>query len=162
MKVIEVYTYDKAELEKSKYTTVNPKDDIKYITENTFGNLFLANTNDKVGFISYINNIVVTPDITFNTSIGTVITPIGKIVFSLNYIVKIEPNLIIPPINPSIIIPPIDPSLVISAPKDGELLIAEPIFKDGVYLGFNNLRISIQVIDSIGKRILVIEYDNLL
>ena len=95
MKVIEVYTYDKADLEKSKFVTVNSKDDIKYITENTIGNLYLANTTNKVGFISFVNNITTKPDISFTTSIGTIITPVGKLVFNFNYILRPESDLII-------------------------------------------------------------------
>ena len=144
MKILEVYTYDKAELEKSKFATVNSTDDIKYITENTIGNLYLANTTNNVGFISFVNNITAKPGIIFNTSIGTVITPNGKLVFNFNYVLKAESDLII------------------SAPQDNELLIAEPTYKGDKYSGFNNLKISVQIINRLGNRVVSIEYDNLL
>jgi hypothetical protein len=144
VKVLEVYTYNKEELEKSKFATVNSKDDIKYITENTIGNLYLANTTNNVGFISYVNNITAKPEIIFNTSIGTVITPNGKLVFNFNYVLKAESDLII------------------SAPNDNELLIADPTYKGGKYAGFNNLKISVQVIKRLGNRVVTIEYENLI
>ena len=144
MKVLEVYTYDKAELEKSKFATVNSKNDIKYITENTIGTLYLANTTNNVGFISYINNITAKPGIVFTTNIGTIITPIGKLVFNFNYVLKAESDLII------------------SAPFDNELLIAEPTYKGDGYAGFNNLKISVQIINRLGNRVVSIEYDDLI
>ena len=144
MKVLEIYTYDKEQLEKSKFATVNSKDDIKYITENTIANLFLANTTNNVGFVSFINNITVKSDIAFTTSIGTIITPIGKLVFNFNYIIKA------------------DSEFIISAPFDNDLLIAEPTFKSDGYLGFNNLKISVQILSRLGNRVVAIEYDNIL
>ena len=145
VKVLEIYTYSRADLEKSKFVTVNTKDDIKYITENVIGDLYFANTTNKVGFISFINNVTTKPDISFTTSIGTIITPIGKLVFNFNYILRPESDLIV------------------SAPFDNELLIAEPTYKGVGYSGFNNdLKISVQVIDKLGNRVVIIEYDNLL
>jgi hypothetical protein len=144
MKVLEIYTYDKEQLEKSKFATVNTKDDIKYITENTIADLFLANTTNNVGFVSFVNNITAKPDIAFTTSIGTIITPIGKLVFNFNYIIKAESDLII------------------SAPFDNELLTAEPTYKGVGYAGFNNLKISVQILNRLGNRVVAIEYDNLL
>ena len=142
MKSIEIYIYDKKELEDSKFTTIDVKNDIKYITEHTIANLYFANTDTKAGYISYINNIVSKPDITFNTSIGTIITASGKIVFNFNYIV----------------IP--DQSLILSAPNENNLLIAVPTFKSDLYLGFNNLQILVQIVEKQGLRILTIEYIN--
>ena len=39
MKVLEIYTYERSELDKTKFINVNSKGDIKYITENSITNL---------------------------------------------------------------------------------------------------------------------------
>ena len=144
MKNLEIYTYNKKELDDSKLITIDIVNDIKYIKENTIANLYLANTQQKVGHISYINNIISKPDITFNTSIGSIITPNGKLVFNFSYIISSEQTIIN------------------SAPDENKLLIADPTFKSDSYLGFNNLKISVQIIKKFGERILSIEYDNII
>jgi hypothetical protein len=140
MKTVEIYTYDRDELEKSRFVNIDVKDDIKYIKENSIGNLYLANTTNNIGFISFINNVVVKPDVIFNTSIGTLITPNGNLVFNFNYVIK-------------------DTLFSSSAPEANELLVAKPTFVGGKYTEFNNIKISVQIIKRLGLRVLTIEYD---
>jgi len=143
MKTLEIYTFDKKELDDSEFNTTNIKNNIFYITKNNIANLYLANSKQIIGYISFINNIVKSPNITFNTSIGTIITPNGKLVFNLSYIIG-QDGTVIP-----------------SAPNDNSLLITDPTYKSDMYTGFNNLKISIQIIGNTGNRILSLEYDNI-
>ena len=110
MKFAEIYTYNWNELDESRFITIDTKDDIKYIKENSIGNLYLANTTNKIGTISYINNIVNKPDVIFNSSIGTIITPNGNLIYNFNYVIK-------------------DTLLSSSAPEENELLVTKPTFK---------------------------------
>lgn len=140
MKTVEIYTYDRQELDKSRVVNIDTKDDIKYIKENSIGNLYLANTTNNVGFISFINNLVVKPELIFNTSTGTIITPNGNLVFNFNYVVK-------------------DTASFSSAPVENELLVAKPTYAGGKYSEFNNLKISVQIIKRLGLRVVTIEYE---
>lgn len=139
MKFVEIYTYNRDELEQSAFITIDTKDDIKYIKENNIGNLYLANTTNKIGTISFINNIVNKPDVIFNSSIGTLITPNGNLTFNLNYVIK-------------------DTIFFTSAPAENELLVTKPTFKGGKYTDFN-VEISVQIVKRTGLRILTIEYE---
>jgi len=139
MKFAEIYTYNRDELDESRFITIDTKDDIKYIKENSIGNLYLANTTNKIGTISYINNIVNKPDVIFNSSIGTIITPNGNLIYNFNYVIK-------------------DTLLSSSAPEENELLVTKPTFKGGKYADFD-VKISVQIIKRLGLRILTIEYE---
>jgi hypothetical protein len=137
MKKTEIYTYTRIELEANKViTSTNENNDIKYITENTIGNVYLPNSTIKYGRISYINNLFIDKEISFNTSIGTFITKDGSIVFNLNYILKFRD----------------------SKPDIDKVLFAQPTFMSGKYMNYKNLTITIQILELTGDRIIAIEY----
>lgn len=133
----EIYTYTRKELEEN-LVIMNEKsiNQIKYITENTLGNLYLPNTKEKIGTISYINNIFISPVDTFNTSIETILTKDGSIVFNFNYTVRFFD----------------------SRPNENEVFIAKPTFTSGKYSEFKNLTVSVQILSFSGDRIVSILY----
>lgn len=138
MKKTEIYIYNKVELfDNAVITTQTNNSGIKYITEKTLGNIYLPNTNIEVGIISYINNLTISDKNSFNTSIGTIITDNGSLVFNFNYTIKYED----------------------SRPVDNKVLIASPTFADGKYSEFSNITITVQILENSGDRIIAIEYD---
>lgn len=137
MKKTEIYTYNKKELfDNAVITTQENKNNIKYITENTIGNVYLPNSTIDAGIISYINNLTISKKNSFNTSIGTIITNNGSLVFNFNYILKFED----------------------SRPDDNSVFTAKPTFINGNYSKFNNLTITVQILENSGDRIIAIEY----
>lgn len=138
MKKIEIYTYTRAELDANKVIISNNEiNGTRYITENTIGNIYLANSKISIGKISFINNLFIEKEISFNTSIGTLVTNDGSIVFNLNYILK----------------------FLDSKPDTDKILITQPTFISGKYLSYKNITIKFQIVDLIGDRIIVIEYN---
>lgn len=137
MKKTEIYTYSRIELNQN-HVIVNEKtnNDIKYITENTIGNIYLPNSKIKVGKISYINNLVRDNEVSFNTSLGTIITQEGSLVFNFNYILKFKD----------------------SRPEQDKVLITKPNFISGKYLNYKDLTITVQILENSGDRIIAIEY----
>lgn len=138
MKNTEIYTYTRAELEKN-LAIMDEKtvDEITYKTENVLGNIYLPNSTVNVGKINYINNLVINNEISFNTSIGTIITKNGSIVFNFNYVIN----------------------FFNSRPNPKSVLSAKPTYTSGLYSNYNNLTINIQILELTGERIIAIEYD---
>lgn len=137
MKKTEIYTYNKKELfDNAVITTQENENNIKYITEKTLGNIYLPNSTIDVGIISYINNLTISKKNSFNTSIGTIITNNGSLVFNFNYVLKFED----------------------SRPADNSVFTSKPTFIDGKYSEFNNLTITVQILENSGDRIIAIEY----
>lgn len=137
MKKTEIYTYNKNELfDNAVFTTQENENNIKYITEKTVGNIYLPNSTIEAGVISYVNNLTISNKNSFNTSIGTIITNNGSLVFNFNYILKFED----------------------SRPVENLVLTAEPTFIGGKYTEFNNLTITVQILENSGDRIIAIEY----
>lgn len=138
MKKSEIYTYNRQELNENRVTiSENEKNNIKYITEKTLASLYLPNSNISVGLISYINEFILSDKNSFNTSIGTIITDKGSLVFNFNYTIKFND----------------------SRPPDNFLLTAKPTFMSGEYSSYSNVKINVQILQSDGERILSIEYN---
>ena len=138
MTQIEIYTYDRQELNNNRViVSENEKNNIKYITEKSLGSLYYPNSDISIGTISYINELFQSQTYSFNTSIGTIITNKGSLVFNFNYILKFND----------------------SRPIDNLLLTAKPTFLSGEYLSYSNVKINVQILKSSGDRILSIEYD---
>lgn len=137
IKKTEIYTYSRLELNENR-VILNKKinNEITYITENTIANVYLPNSHTKVGRISYINNLVIDPEDSFNTSLGTIITKDGSLVFNFNYILKFED----------------------SRPEPDKVLITKPNFIGGKYLNYKDLTITVQILELTGERIIAIEY----
>lgn len=138
MKNTEIYIYTRKELEENS-AIMNEKivNKITYKTENVIGNIYLPNSNVKVGKINYINNLVISDDTSFNTSIGTIVTKNGSIVFNFNYILNFSN----------------------SRPNVKNVFSAKPTYTSGVYDNYNNLTITVQILELTGERIIAIEYD---
>ena len=136
----EIYTYTRLELEQNKVIMNEKKNgDIIYITENVLGNLYLPNSFTKAGIISYINNFVLNKENSFNTSIGTIITNDGTLVFNFNYVLK----------------------YMDSRPDEKLVITANPTFLSGKYLNYRNVKINVQILKLTGERILSIHYDEI-
>lgn len=138
----EIYTYSRFELEQNKAIMnekKNNNNDILYITENNLSNLYLPNSSIVVGIISYVNNLVFTSVSSFNSSIGTIITKDGSLVFNFNYILK----------------------FMDSKPDENLILSAKPTFISGKYSNYKNIKITVQILKLTGDRILSIEYDEI-
>ena len=137
MKKTEIYTYTRIELEANQVIiSNNEKNNIKYITENTIGNVYLPNSTIKCGKLSFINNLFIDKELSFNTSIGTFINKDGSIVFNFNYILK----------------------FLDSKPESDKVLLAQPTYMSGKYMNYKNLTITIQILELTGDRIIAIEY----
>ena len=138
MKKTDIYIYNRTELETNRVeVSENEKNNIKYKTEKTIGSLYNPNSNISVGQISYINELVISPINSLNTSIGTIITNNGSLVFNFNYVLKFND----------------------SRPSDNLLLTAKPTFMSGDYLSYTNIKINVQILQTNGERILSIEYN---
>lgn len=136
----EIYTYTRFELEQNKVIMNEKKNgEIIYITENTLGNLYLPNSCIIVGIISYINNLVLNNENSFNTSIGTINTKDGSLVFNFNYVIK----------------------FMDSKPDENIILTSKPTFVSGKFLNYKNIKINVQILKSTGDRILSIEFDEI-
>lgn len=147
-KNIDTYYYDKIELKKTSNKNTNIVGNTIYQTENIVGNIYYANTINKAGLISFINNITliknedtIIPEISFNTSIGTIITDNGKLVFNLAYGINQSAS-----------------SEITSSPNENKLLITKPTFAGGIYSNYENITISIYVVNPEETRLLTIEY----
>jgi hypothetical protein len=83
---IETYTYTRTELIKnSQIMEFKPqRENKKSFIQNTNATLY-ENINNNVGKIIYVNNFTVIDGNNYNTSIGTIITDSGKLVFNLSY-----------------------------------------------------------------------------
>lgn len=137
MRKTEIYTYDRKELINNTSTiSTNTINEFKYITEKNIANIFFPNSKIYAGNVSYINNLVLSDNISFNTSTGTIITHDGSLVFNFNYTLKFNN----------------------SSPDDNLILIANPTFMSGKYLNYKNIVVSVQVLDTNGVRVIVIEY----
>jgi len=112
---------------------------VTYITENSLANLYLPNTSIVAGTISYINNLFISPIESFNSSIGTIITKDGSLVFNFNYVLK----------------------FIDSKPDENLILTAKPTFTSGKYLNYKEIKITVQILKLTGDRILSIEYDEI-
>ena len=134
----EIYTYKLKDLDSNR-VRVNEKkiNNITYITENTIGNLYLPNSQIIAGSISYINNLVFSDTNSFNTSLGTIVTGAGSLVYNFNYILK----------------------FMDVKPEEKTVLTARPTFVSGKYLTYKNIKITVQILELTGERILVIEYE---
>ncbi len=138
VKKTEIYTYNRKELDANRVlVSKNENNNIIYLTEKTLGKLYNPNSDIFVGQISYINELFFSPENSFNTSIGTIITNNGSLVFNFNYKLKFGD----------------------SKPSDNLLLTAKPTFISGKYLSYSNIKINVQILQSNEERILSIEYD---
>ena len=86
---VEVYTYTRDELVDGIQTIKYPKgntDKVCFIS-NVESALYSTcnNKNNKVGAIGFTNNVTEYENITFTTSIGTIITPFGSLVVNFSY-----------------------------------------------------------------------------
>ena len=83
---IETYSYTITELLKnSQIIEFKPRiDNKKSLIQNTNATLY-ENINNIAGKIIFINNFTQIDGSNFNTSIGTIITESGKLVFNLSY-----------------------------------------------------------------------------
>lgn len=138
MSKTEVYLYSRSELEENKViVSENKINDTIYITEKAICNIYLANDNKPIGIINYENNVVLSKITAFNTSVGTIITDKGSLVFNLNYTIRYND----------------------SKPDENLLLVTSPTFTSGDYLLYKNIKISIQILKLTGERIVSIEYN---
>ena len=136
----EIYTYSRKEIQENRAVMAEKKvGSIIYLTENVIGNIYLPNSSIIVGSLSYINNLVLSKDNSFNTSIGTIITNDGSLVYNLNYVIKFGD----------------------SKPDIDSVFVTRPTFTSGKYLTYKNLTITIQILQLTGERIIAIEYDNI-
>jgi hypothetical protein len=134
----EIYTYNKQELNENRVNvSKNEINNIIYITEKTLGSIYNPNSDLAVGTISYLNELVLNPKNSFTTSIGTILTNKGSLVFNFNYISKFNDT----------------------TPSDNLLLTAKPTFVSGEYLMYTNVKITVQILQARGERILSIEYE---
>lgn len=137
MKKNEIYTYTREELNKNRIIMIEKNiNDIKYITENTTGNIYLPNSNIDVGKISFINNLVIDNNIPSNTVFGTLITNHGTIIFNYFYLLKLNN----------------------SVPPSYNSITTKPTFVSGKYINYKDITITRQLFDSDSERIIVIEY----
>jgi hypothetical protein len=133
----EIYFWTRKEFEQNKAIMVEKNiNSITYVTENVYGNLYLPNSFVIIGSISFINNLFFTNLDSYNTSIGTIVTKDGSIVFNLNYVIK----------------------FMDSKPDENLILTSKPTFVSGKYLTYKNIEITIQILKLTGERILAIEY----
>lgn len=147
-KKMETYYYSKIELKKTSNKTVNRVNNVIYETENIVGNIYEPNSSNKTGYISYINNITIVndginilPEISFNTSIGTIITQHGKLVYNLTYTITENPSL-----------------EITTSPNENQVIRTTPTYVSGVYANYNNVVITIYVVEPENIRLLTIEY----
>lgn len=142
MKKTEIYTYTRKEIQENLViTSKEEKNDIIYLTEKSVANVFLPNSQIKIGKINFINNLTIfnitDKKTSNNTAIGTLITLDGSIVFNLNYLLVFGD----------------------SKPNSQISLMTQPTFTSGKYLNLNNIKITIEILQSNGERIIIIEYD---
>lgn len=134
----EIFTYTRKELEENKAVMKEIKvNSITNKTENVIANLYLHNSNMIMGSISFINNLVIKKENSFNTSIGTIITEDGSLIFNINYIIK----------------------FMDSKPDINSEFVTKPTFISGKYSTYDNLTIRIIIVELTGERIIIIEYD---
>jgi hypothetical protein len=134
----EIYTYTRVEIENNKVImAVQTKNDITYKTENSVCNVYLPNSLIKAGEISFINNLVFKNVGSLNTAIITLITQNGSITFNLNYVLKYKD----------------------SKPEVNKVFVTKPTFVSGDYLNYDNIKVSIFIVDLLGDRIITIEYN---
>jgi hypothetical protein len=138
MKNTEIYTYSRIDLNNNLVILAEEtKNNIKYKQENSIAPIYLPNSNVKAGVINFINNLVISDEDSFNTSIGTIVSKNGSIVFNFNYIAKFFDT----------------------RPDIGEVLTAKPTYVSGNYSNYKDLTISVQILKLNGERIIAIEYN---
>ena len=141
MKKKEIYSYKLNEIQDNLIIESKEiKNDILYITEKSITDIYLENSQIKFGKIEFINNLTYfdIQDEKFSniTSTVTLITKDGSMVFNINSLTNLnEPK----------------PDKPIS-------LITRPTFKSGKYLNCKNIKITIDVFDSSGIGLVIIEY----
>ena len=148
-KKIETYYYSKVELKKTSNRTINNVNNVTYVTENIVGNIYEPNSTNKAGYISYINNITIVndginilPEISFNTSTGTIITQNGKLVYNLTYTINEKPSV-----------------EITSSPNENKVISTTPTYVSGAYANYNNVIITIYIVEPENIRLLTIEYN---
>ena len=148
-KKIETYYYSKVELKKTSNRTINNVNNVTYITEKIVGNIYEPNSTNKAGYISYINNITIVndginilPEISFNTSTGTIITQNGKLVYNLTYNINEKPSV-----------------EITSSPNENKVISTTPTYVSGAYANYNNVIITIYIVEPENIRLLTIEYN---
>ena len=148
-KKIETYYYSKVELKKTSNRTINNVNNVTYVTENIVGNIYEPNSTNKAGYISYINNITIVndginilPEISFNTSTGTIITQNGKLVYNLTYTINQKPSV-----------------EITSSPNENKVISTTPTYVSGAYANYNNVIITIYIVEPENIRLLTIEYN---
>jgi hypothetical protein len=134
----EIYTYTRVEIENNKVIMAEQtKNEITYKTENSACNIYLPNSLIKAGVISFINNLVLKNVDSLNTAIITLVTKNGSLTFNLNYVLKFQD----------------------SKPEVNKVFVTKPTFVSGDYLNYDNIKVSIFIVDLLGDRIITIEYN---
>jgi hypothetical protein len=137
---IETYTYTRSELVKNaQIIQFEPQlENKKSFIQNVSANLY-ENINNIAGKIIFVNNFTQIDDDKINTSLGTIITNNGKLVFNLSY--EISTN----------IIPHLDAGLIVKT---------KATYKSGLYDNhFNEVLITIQSLNDLDQsRVITIQY----
>ena len=133
------FTYTKAELVKSsqKIDLLPILYNKKSYIENVFAHLD-SNIEQNIGYISIINNYTKVDNIEFNTSIGTITIPIGRLVFNLSYgdVLSNTPYL-----------------------KNKIALDTVATYKSGLFSNSPVVKINVQALDDVqGTRVVTIQY----
>ena len=141
MKKTEIYSYTLSELQNNVVIEFKEiKNDILYITEKSIADIYLKNSQIKLGKISFINNLTYfdIQDSKFSniTSTVTLITKDGSMVFNINSLTNLN-----------------DPK-----PDKPISLITQPTFTSGKYLDYKNIKITIDVFESLDVGLVIIEY----
>lgn len=138
MKNTEIYTYSRIDINNNLVVLAEEtKNNIKYKQESSIAPIHLPNSNVKAGVINFINNLVISDEDSFNTSIGTLVSKNGSIVFNFNYIAKFFDT----------------------RPDEREVLTTKPTYVSGNYSNYKDLTISVQILKLNGERIIAIEYN---
>lgn len=138
MKKTEIYTYNIKELNTNLVTvSENEINNIIYKTEKSVGLLYYPNVDISIGQISFTRDIVINSIKPTLTTVVTIITNNGSLVYYSNFVMEFNNSL----------------------PSQNLLLTAKPIFVSGDYLLYSNIKINVQILQSDGDRILSIELD---
>lgn len=134
---VETYIYTKNDLVNSEQSIIFPQGNTDKISQisNVAAPLFTCN-DIQVGLISFINNSTKYNKLSFNTSLGTIITPHGSLVVNFNYETINNQFL---PLNKTV--------------------KANPTFKSGLYENYKDIVVTVLPLDDAkSTRILTITY----
>lgn len=139
MKMQEIYTYDKSELDKNRVIVSEiDKNDIKYLTTKSLGALQLPNTKISNGVFK------ITSDVTFysKTSLATYTATIQTLRGSLIIDFSFAPRFLD----------------FTQRTSEDVLITSKPSFVSGEYLAHKDIVVYIQILANSDERIVVIKY----